>query len=81
MQNIIEEVLKLSKEEKMKLYQALQEDLEENVLHEDELTQDQWIELNKRIGDIESGKAKLISRGELEEFLKNRRNAIQAEGK
>lgn len=78
---IIEDVLKLPKEDKIKLYKALQEDLEpnENVLREDELTPEQWKEINKRAKEIESGKATLISRQELNDFLKERRNALYAE--
>jgi hypothetical protein len=61
--SLIEEALKLPKEEKVKLYYALQEDLEfdDNILAEDELTPEQWKELDKRVKDAESGKAESIS--------------------
>ncbi len=70
--------MKLPKEEKIKLYHALQDDLEadDNVLREDELSPEQWIEINKRVADIESGSAKLISKEELDDFLKERRHGL-----
>ena len=60
---ILDDVLKLPKKEKVKLYYELQEDLdhEYNYLADGDLTKAQWKELNKRIKDIEIGKAKLIS--------------------
>lgn len=59
---ILDDVLKLPKKEKVKLYYALQEDLdlEDDYLAEDDLTKSQRKELNRRIKDIETGKAKLI---------------------
>ncbi len=59
---ILDDVLKLPKKEKVKLYYALQEDLdlEDDYLAEDDLTKSQWKELNRRIKEIETGKAKLI---------------------
>ncbi len=59
----IEEALKLPKEEKVKLYYALQEDLECNdtILAEDQLTPEQWKELGKRIKDTEAENTELIS--------------------
>jgi putative addiction module component (TIGR02574 family) len=59
---ILDDVLKLPKKEKVKLYYALQEDLdlEDDYLAEGDLTKAQWKELNKRMKDIESGKANLI---------------------
>lgn len=59
---ILDDVLKLSKKEKVKLYYALQEDLafEDDYLAENDLTKSQWEELNKRIKDIDTGKAVFI---------------------
>lgn len=59
---ILDDVLKLSKKEKVKLYYALQEDLdfEDDYLAENDLTKNQWKELNKRIKDIDTGKAVFI---------------------
>ena len=77
MQKIIEEALKLSIEEKRDLYYALQNDLnEDTVLREDELTPAQWQEVHKRSKEIESGKATLISKEQLVDYLKERRNAL-----
>jgi hypothetical protein len=77
MATVIEEALKLPKEEKLKLFHALQEELEtEVVFREDELTKEQWAEINKRTSEIHSGKAKLISRNELAGFLNERRNSL-----
>ena len=59
---ILDDVLKLPKKEKVKLYYALQEnlDLEDDYLAENDLTKMQWKELNKRLKDIESGKQNYI---------------------
>nr|WP_294905858.1 addiction module protein [uncultured Lacibacter sp.] len=59
---ILDDVLKLPKKDKVKLYYALQEDLdlEDDYLAEDDLTKSQWKELNRRIKEIETGKANLI---------------------
>ncbi|MGI8951244.1 MAG: hypothetical protein ACR2FN_06630 [Chitinophagaceae bacterium] len=84
MNNIIEEVLKLPEEEKIKVYCALQKELgleDNNVLREDELTPEQWEELKKREIEIEKGNVKWISRSELEQILKERRNGLQANRK
>jgi putative addiction module component (TIGR02574 family) len=58
-----EKVSKLSKKEKIQLYYSLQEelDLDDDYLAENDLTPKQWKELDKRMADIDSGKAKLIS--------------------
>lgn len=62
MRSIIEDALRLPKEEKVKLYYALQEDLnfEDNVLAEDELTPEQWKELERRTQDLADGKSGAI---------------------
>lgn len=79
MRKIIEDILKLPLEEKRDLYYALRDDLnEDTVLREDELTPEQWQKLNKRNDEIESGKAELISREQLIDYLKERRNALPA---
>ncbi|NCU05266.1 MAG: addiction module protein [Chitinophagaceae bacterium] len=59
---ILDDVLKLPKKDKVKLYYALQQDLdlEDDYLAEDDLTKSQWKELNRRIKEIETGKANLI---------------------
>ncbi|MDB5209494.1 MAG: hypothetical protein JWQ30_321 [Sediminibacterium sp.] len=76
MRKIIEDVLKFPLEEKRDLYYALQQDLnEDTILREDELTPEQWQEVNKRNNDVESGKAQFISKEQLVDYLNERRNA------
>jgi putative addiction module component (TIGR02574 family) len=60
--NLVEKVLKLPKKEKISLYYTLQNDLDfdDDYLSENDLTREQWTELDRRIKDIDSGKAKLI---------------------
>ncbi len=78
MNNIIEAAMKLPKEEKIKLYHALQEELEmDDELHEDDLTPEQWEELKRREQLIKEGKVKWLSRKDLNNFLRERRNALQ----
>lgn len=77
MRKIIADALKLPIEEKKNLYYALQDDLNEDIiLREDELTPEQWREVNKRSAEIASGKATLISKDQLADYLKNRRNGL-----
>ena len=59
---IVDKVMKLPKKDKVNLYYALQDnlDFDDDYLAEDDLTPKQWVELDKRISDIESGKANLI---------------------
>lgn len=77
MRKIIEDILKLPLEEKRDLYYALKEDLnEDTVLREDELTPEQWQEVNKRSDEIESGKAQFISKEQLIGYLTERRNNL-----
>ena len=79
MQKIIADALKLPLNEKRDLYYALQDDLnEDTVVREDELTPEQWLELNKRYNDSESGKAQFISKEQLVDYLKERRNDLPA---
>jgi len=74
---IMDDVMKLPKKEKVKLYYALQEelDLSDDYLAESDLTKEQWKELNKRIKAIDSGKAVLIPwqdfKNQLDEKIKN----------
>jgi putative addiction module component (TIGR02574 family) len=77
---ILDEVLKLPKKEKVKLYYALQEDLdlEDDYLAESDLTKAQWKELNKRIKDIESGKAKLIPWEEAKEMIHEKIKSLRS---
>lgn len=75
MSHIIEEALKLPKEEKMQLYYALQQDLDAgNNLAEEELTIEEWKDITQRREDIDSEKIKAIS---LEQHLQwiNNQNA------
>lgn len=76
---ILDDVLKLPKKEKVKLYYALQEDLdlEDDYLAESDLTKSQWRELNKRIKDIESGKAKLIPWENAKKMLNEKIEAVR----
>jgi len=77
MRKTIEDILKLPLKQKRDLYYALKEDLnEDTVLREDELTPEQWREVNKRSDEIESGKAQFISKKQLVNYLKERRNAL-----
>jgi hypothetical protein len=79
MRKTIEDILKLPPEEKRDIYYALQDDLNEDlILREDELTPEQWREVNQRNNEIESGKAQLISKDQLKDYLKQRRNALSA---
>jgi putative addiction module component (TIGR02574 family) len=76
---ILDDVLKLPKKEKVKLYYALQEDLdlEDDYLAESDLTKAQWKELNKRIKEIETGKAKLIPWEEAKKTLKEKIKSLR----
>ncbi len=78
MNSVIEEALKLSREEKIALYYQLQEDLdfEDEALQEDDLTPEQWKELNKREEAIKNGTMKMITRDEFNEFLNKRRHGL-----
>ena len=48
--------------------------IEDIILRENELTLEQWQELNKRNNEVESGKAQFISKEQLLNYLKERRN-------
>lgn len=77
---ILDDVMKLPKKEKVKLYYALQEalDLEDDYLAEEDLTKEQWKELNNRIKDIDTGKAVMIPwntfKKEMDQKIKSLRN-------
>ena len=77
--DIIDKVMKLPKKEKVKLFYALQEDLDfdDDYLAEEDLTPKQWKELDKRIRDIESGKTKLIPWTEFKKQLDEKIKAIR----
>jgi len=77
--NIIDKVLKLPKKEKVKLYYALQQDLDfdDDYLGEEDLSPKQWKELNKRIRDVESGKTTLIPLAEFKEQLDEKTEIIR----
>ncbi len=77
MEKILKEVRKLTNNQKLKLYNALQKDLytPDNAAKK-ELTTDQWKKITHRLADLESGKTKGISLGEHLKWLKQRRNAV-----
>lgn len=77
MNTIIEQALQLPKEEKLELYFALQEDLN-NDLDEDELTKEQWEQLNEISQQIENGSIKKISEEEMMMFLKKRKHGLSS---
>jgi len=62
--NILDDVMKLPSEEKLRLYYALQEELEENNLLQQDIQ-----EINTRLSEIESGKVKSISEEEHINFI------------
>lgn len=77
MNTIIEQVLQLPKEEKLELYFALQEDLD-NELEQDELTKEQWEQLNEISQQLEDGSIKKISEEEMMDFLKKRKHGLSS---
>ena len=78
MNTIIEQALQLPKEEKMELYYALQEDLDDELEDNDELTKEQWEEIKRRQRSIEDGTAKFISGDEFLSKLNNLRNELRS---
>ncbi len=77
--SIIEDALKLSKDEKVKLYYALQEDLNfEGSILEEDLSSEQSNELLKRENEISNGTMKTISETDFNDFLKKRRDGFKA---
>lgn len=77
MSTIIEQALQLPKEEKLELYYALQEDLDEEV-GEEELTKEQWEEVEKRYKDIENDASQFISGDEFLNKLDTLRNELRS---
>ena len=77
---ILDDVLKLPKKEKVKLYYALQEDLdlEDDYLAENDLTKSQWKELNRRIKEIETGKATLVPWEEAKKTLDGKIKSVRS---
>ena len=84
---IVDKVLKLPKKDKVSLYYALQDDLDfdDDYLAENDLTQKQWAELDKRISDVESGKVKLIPwekvKKQLDAKIKTLRSTSRSKGR
>jgi len=78
--SIIEDALKLTTEEKVKLYNALHEDLnfENNIVAENELSEEQWAELKKRADANENGTLTKIAESDLLHFLQSQRNDLQS---
>ncbi len=76
MQKILQEVKKLTNNQKLKLYNTLQKDLylSDNSVKK-ELTPDQWKTIGKRLADLETGKVKGITLNQHLQWLKQRRNA------
>ena len=75
MQKILQEVKKLTNNQKLKLYNTLQKDLylTDNSAKK-ELSPDQWKTISKRLADLESGKVKGITLNQHLQWLKQRRN-------
>jgi hypothetical protein len=76
MQKILQEVKKLTNNQKLKLYNTLQKDLylTDNSAKK-ELSPDQWKTIGKRLSELESGKVKGITLNQHLQWLKQRRNA------
>ena len=75
MNTIIEQALQLPKEEKLELYYALQENLDEEA-GEEELTKEQWKQLNDITEQIDKGTIKKISELEMMTLMKQKRNGL-----
>ena len=77
MEKILKEVKKLTGNQKLKLYNALQKDIYlPDDMAKKELTPAQWREITNRITELETGKVKGISLNEHLKWLKKRRNAL-----
>lgn len=77
MEKILKEVKKLTNNQKLKLYNTLQEDLyTPDDAAKKELTPEQWKKVTSRLNDLEKGKVKGISLNDHLKWLKKRRNAI-----
>lgn len=79
MSKIIEEALELPHDEKVRLFNALKEDLrfQDDKLIQDDLTTDQWTALNQRIADIETGKSTLLSLENFKQKMEKKTNEIR----
>jgi len=79
--SIFEEAMNLPKEEKVRLYYALQENLnfEDDILEEADLTKVQWDELLKREKELDNGTMKTITTNDFNKFLKERRSGLQTD--
>ncbi|MEP6700234.1 MAG: hypothetical protein ABJA85_02925 [Bacteroidota bacterium] len=77
MEKILKEVKKLTGNQKLKLYNALQKDLYlPDHAAKQELTPAEWKKITNRLTEMESGKAKGISLNGHLQWLKQRRNAV-----
>lgn len=74
MSTIIEQALQLSREEKLELYFALQEDLDEEA--GEELTKEQWEEIEKRYKDIKNETSQFMSGDEFLSKLHTLQNEL-----
>ncbi len=77
MNAIIEQALQLPKAEKLELYYALRENLDEEP-EENTLTEEQWEEIKSRQRSIENGSAKLMSGDDFMDKLTNLRNELRS---
>ena len=77
MEKILKEVKKLTGNQKLKLYNALQKDL---YLNDGSTTKElrvvEWKKITNRVREMESGKTKGIFLNEHLKWLKQRRNAV-----
>ncbi len=78
MNTIIEQALQLPKEEKLELYFALQEDLDNEQLEGDELTKEQWEEIQQRYKNIEDDASQFMSGDEFLLKLNVLRNELRS---
>jgi hypothetical protein len=77
MEKILKEVKKLTGNQKLKLYNALQKDLySSDTAAKKELTPVEWKKITTRVTEIETGKVKGISLNEHLRWLKQRRNVV-----
>jgi len=77
MEKILKEVKKLTGNQKLKLYHALQKDIyTPDIAAKKELTPAQWKKVSSRVAEMETGKVKGISLNDHLKWLKQRRNGI-----
>lgn len=69
----LQEILQLPYDEKIKIYEALVNDLRRENESKEELTESQKQELERRLKKIEDGEAKFFSWDEVERRLRNRK--------